>query len=247
MNTDKLHLLAFAAHPDDSELSCSGTLYTHAQKGFKVGVADLTQGELGSRGTIETRQIEAANASKILGLHARANLGLRDGFFQNSEAEQIKLIEVLRHFQPEIVLINAPTDRHPDHGKGAIIAKDACFLSGLRKIETSYNGQIQAPWRPKRVFHYIQDKFLEPDFVVDISSSFEVKMQAIKAFETQFFNEQVDGPQTYISSASFLDVIEARAREMGRRIGCQYGEGFINTGQTIGLNSLFDQILPDLT
>lgn len=247
MNKNKLDILAFAAHPDDTELACSGTLYKHILQGKKVGVVDLTAGELGSRGTADTRKVEAAAAAEILGLSARVNLQLEDGFFQNTRKEQLRLIEMLRHFQPEIVLINAPKDRHPDHGKGAQLAMDACFLSGLIKIETSFENQAQHPWRPKRVFHYIQDLYLEPSFVVNISDEFATKMNAIKAFTTQFTNNSIDGPPTYINSDAFLLGIESRAREMGKKIGADYGEGFIITGHAIGLESLFDQILPKMT
>jgi N-acetylglucosamine malate deacetylase 1 len=247
MNPHKLDILVFAAHPDDAELAVSGTLLKHHSLGYKTGIADLTLGELGSRGTPETRMDEAANASEILKLSQRVNLGLADGFFQNDKAAQIKLIEVIRYFQPEIIFINAPTDRHPDHGKGAQLAKDACFLSGLIKIETSYKGAAQMHWRAKRVFHYIQDKYLEPDFVVDISDFFEQKMEAIQAYKTQFNAKNGDGPATYISSDIFIESIKARAQEMGKKIGVAYGEGFINTGHSIGFNNIFDQVLPELT
>jgi N-acetylglucosamine malate deacetylase 1 len=244
----QLDLLAFGAHPDDVELACAGTIYKHLQLGFKVGIVDLTQGELGSRGTAETRKQESDAASKLLGLTIRDNLGLEDGFFENNKANQLKVIKALRKYRPNIVLINAPTDRHPDHGKGALLLKDACFLSGLIKIETFDNEQNQAPWRPKKVFHYIQDQFIEPSLVIDISNEFNIKMQAIQCYGTQFLSKDNDGgPTTYISTGGFMEGLKARAIDLGKRIGVSYGEGFINVGSSIGLNSLFDQVLPDLT
>ncbi len=245
----KLDLLAFAAHPDDAELACSGTLYKHAQMGKKVGVIDLTQGELGSRGTPQTRAAETAESTAILGLHIRENLGLDDGFFTNNKENQLKVIAALRTYQPEIVLINAPTDRHPDHGKGAQLLKDACFYSGLIKITTvDKEGNSQKPWRPKRIFHYIQDMDLEPTLLIDITAAFETKMKSIQCFTTQFFDANSnDGPKTYISGQNFLNGIEARAALYGKRIGVKYAEGFIQAGSTMGLNSMFDMILPELT
>jgi bacillithiol biosynthesis deacetylase BshB1 len=218
----KLDILVMAAHPDDAELSCAGTIIKHIAAGKKVGIVDFTRGELGTRGTPEIRLQESADATKILGLHVRENLGIRDGFFRNDEETQLKLIEVIRKYQPEIVLANALEDRHPDHGKGAQLAIDACFLSGLRQIKT---GDLPA-WRPAQVYHYIQDRYLEPDFVVDISSQWDQKEAAIRAFKSQFFDPNSSEPASYISSPDFLNFIQARAMEMGHKIGVKYGEGF---------------------
>lgn len=218
----KLDILVMAAHPDDAELSCSGTILKHVASGKKVGIIDFTRGELGTRGTPEIRLQESTDATKILGLHARENLGIRDGFFRNDEESQLKLIEVIRKYQPDIVLANALEDRHPDHGKGAQLAIDACFLSGLRQIKT---GDLPA-WRPTQVYHYIQDRYIEPDFVVDISAHWDQKETAIRAFKSQFFDPSSMEPASYISSPDFLHFIQARAMEMGHKIGVKYGEGF---------------------
>jgi len=218
----KLDILVMAAHPDDAELSCSGTILKHIAAGKKVGIVDFTRGELGTRGTPEIRLQESADATKILGLHARENLGIRDGFFRNDEETQLKLIEIIRKYQPDIVLANALVDRHPDHGKGAQLAIDACFLSGLRQIKT---GDLSA-WRPAQVYHYIQDRYIEPDFVVDISAHWDQKEAAIRAFKSQFFDPSSKEPASYISSPDFLNFIQARAMEMGHKIGVKYGEGF---------------------
>jgi bacillithiol biosynthesis deacetylase BshB1 len=222
----KLDILVMAAHPDDAELSCSGTILKHITAGKKVGIVDFTRGELGTRGTPEIRLQESADATKILGLHARENLGIRDGFFRNDEKTQLKLIEIIRKYQPDIVLANALVDRHPDHGKGAQLAIDACFLSGLRQIKT---GDLSA-WRPAQVYHYIQDRYLEPDFVVDISAHWDQKEAAIRAFKSQFFDPNSTEPTSYISSPDFLNFIQARAMEMGHKIGVKYGEGFQKQG-----------------
>ncbi len=240
----KLDILAIGVHPDDVELGCSGAIINEINKGKKVGILDLTQGELGSRGSIETRYDEAAKAAKILGVHARENLKMRDGFFKNDEANQIKLIEALRKYQPEIVLANSLSDRHPDHGRAGKLIAETCFLSGLIKIETKdEKGKVQEAWRPKYVFHYIQDNYIEPDFIVDISDVFEQRMEAIKAYTTQFYNpeNEDDGPQTYISTPDFLESIVARARMMGKKIGVRYGEGF-NSEKRIGVSGFDAQI-----
>lgn len=233
----KLDILVMAAHPDDAELAVSGTIAAAIAQGKKVGIVDFTRGELGTRGTPEIRLAESAEASQILGIHARVNLELADGFFQNNQESQLKLIEVIRAFQPEIVLANALEDRHPDHGKGAQLAIDACFLSGLRKIETTYEGVKQTEWRPKQLFHYIQDRYLTPDFVIDISKHWATKEASIRAFRSQFFDPNSTEPASYISSPEFLNFIEARAREMGHKIGVQYGEGF-QTQKTIAIHDL---------
>mgnify|MGYP000897093923 CR=1 FL=1 len=233
----KLDVLAFGVHPDDVELSCSGTLMVEKSRGKKTGIVDLTEGELGTRGNVETRYQEAAEAALILGVDARENLRLPDGFFRNDEAHQRKVIEAIRKYKPEVVLCNAPKDRHPDHGRSASLVADAAFLAGLAKIETTYNSEQQEAWRPKYVLHYIQDRYLEPDFVVDISDVFERKIEAIKAYKTQFHNPDVEGPQTYISTPGFLDSIVYRYKMFGKMIGVQYAEGFISE-KMIGLKSL---------
>jgi N-acetylglucosamine malate deacetylase 1 len=233
----KLDILVIAAHPDDAELACSGTMRKHLALGKKIGIVDLTRGELGTRGTPEIRLEESAAATEILGIQVRENIGLADGFFQNEPASQLKLIEVIRAYQPEIVFANALEDRHPDHGKGAQLAIDACFLSGLRKIDTHRDGQKQAEWRPKHVFHYIQDQYLEPDFVIDITEHWKTKEAAIRAFRSQFFDPNSNEPASYISNPDFLHFIEARAREMGHKIGVTYGEGF-QTQKTLAIQDL---------
>ena len=236
---EKLDILAIAAHPDDAELSCAGTLMQHAAKGYKVGILDLTKGEKGTRGTPELRLLESNNASSIIGLSARVNIGLADCFFQNDQASQLKVIEQIRRFQPEIVFCNAPEDRHPDHGKGAKIAIDSCFYSGLAKIETTLNGQRQQAWRPSQVYHYIQDRLLTPDFVMDITPFWERKREAIKAYSSQFYDPNSDEPETYISTSAFWDFLEGRAREMGHYISVPFGEGFIKT-KMLAPKNVFD-------
>ena len=236
----KLDILVMAAHPDDAELSCSGTILSYIAQGKKVGIVDFTRGEMGTRGTPEIRLQESNDATKILGLHARENLGLADGFFQNDQASQLILMEVIRRYRPEIVLANALEDRHPDHGKGAKLAIDTCFLSGLRMIHTtdSHSKSEQAAWRPKHVYHYIQDRYLEPDFVIDITEHWESKEQSIRAFKSQFFDPTSKEPNSYISSPDFLSFIQARAQEMGHKIGVKYGEGF-QSQKTMQVTNLF--------
>lgn len=236
----KLDILILAAHPDDAELGAGGTIAAHVAKGRKVGVIDLTRGELGTRGTPETRASEAAEGAKILGLSVRENLGLADGFFRNDEEHQRRVIQAVRKYQPEIVLANAIQDRHSDHGKGAELAYDSCFLSGLTKIETrDEQGNVQQVWRPKVVYHYIQSQFIEPDFIVDVTPHWETKINAIKAFKTQFFDPDSKAPTTYISTPEFLNMVEARAIEFGHAIGVKYGEGF-TVRRYPGVNDLFD-------
>lgn len=224
----KLDILAFGAHPDDIELSCAGTLLVEKNKGKKVGIIDLTQGELGTRGNAEIRRQEAAAAAKILQINVRENLAMADGFFKNDEAHQRQIITVIRRYQPDIIFCNAPEDRHPDHGKSAQLLEDAVFLSGLRKIETYQDGQLQTVWRPTYVFNYLQDRYLKPDFVIDISSVMEQKIAAIKAYGTQFYNPDLDEPSTYISTPDFLDSIVYRSKMLGKMIGVSHAEGFIS-------------------
>jgi len=224
----KLDVLAFGVHPDDVELSCAGVLLVEKKNGKKTGIIDLTQGELGTRGTAATRKIEAAAAAKILGVDIRENLKMADGFFENNEAHQRKIITALRTYQPEIVLCNAPSDRHPDHGRSAKLVADAAFLSGLKKIETRVNRKVQEAWRPKYVFNYVQDKLLIPDFVIDITPVFEKKLEAIKAYGTQFHGTSSDEPQTYISTPDFLESVIYRHKWFGKMIGVKYAEGFIS-------------------
>jgi bacillithiol biosynthesis deacetylase BshB1 len=238
---NKLDILVFAAHPDDAELGCSGTIASHISKGKKVGIVDLTQGEMGTRGTPEIRLQESANASRILKLSARENLGFKDIYFQDDEFHQLKMIEMIRKYQPEIILANAISDRHPDHGKGSNLATHACFMSGLRKIETTYEGEIQAPWRPKAVYHYIQNNYIEPDFVVDITPFWETKIESIQAFKSQFHDPNSQEPNSFISDPDFLPFIESRAREYGHKILVKYGEGF-TTERMPGVVDLFDLI-----
>jgi N-acetylglucosamine malate deacetylase 1 len=241
----KLDILAFGVHPDDVELSCAGVLLVEKLNGKKTGIIDLTQGELGTRGTAATRKVEAANAAKILGIDVRENLEMADGFFANDEAHQRKMITALRKYKPEIVLCNAPKDRHPDHGRSANLAADAAFLSGLSKIETTANGIQQQAWKPKYVFNYIQDKFLTPDFVIDITHVFEQKIEAIKAFTTQFNSLDSKEPQTYISTPDFLDSVVYRHKWFGKMIGVKYAEGFISE-KMIGFNN-FNAFIKQIT
>ncbi len=235
--TDKVDILVFAAHPDDAELSCAGTIMKHIAQGKTVAIVDLTQGELGSRGTISSRYEEAKNASEIMGISFRENLKMNDGWFEINEENKRLIIEQIRHFQPEIVLANALMDRHPDHGRGGKLVSEACFLAGLRKIETSLNGESQKHHRPKAVYHYIQDYYIKPDFVVDVSSFVERKIDAIKAYKTQFFDADSSAPQTPISGEDFFDFIKGRMKEMGRPAGMKFAEGF-TTERFIGVDDL---------
>ncbi len=228
--------MAIGAHPDDVELGCGGTVAKMVAEGKKVGILDLTRGELGTRGTAETRKNEAAAAAEILGVEFRENLGFKDGFFVNDEKHQLKLIEVIRKYRPEIILCNAVEDRHIDHGKGADLVESACFLSGLRKIETG-----QEAWRPKHIFHYIQWYPLTPDFVMDISGYLEKKKEAVFAFKTQFFDPKNEEPNTPISSKLFQESIENRAKDLGMLIGSEAGEGFMLKGY-LGLKN-FESLL----
>ncbi len=235
----KLDILVLASHPDDAELCTGGTLAKHIALGYKAGIVDFTRGELGTRGTVEIRAQEAARASEILGLSARENLGFADGFFRNDEAHQREVIRIIRKYQPDIVLANAIYDRHSDHGRAAELAADACFLSGLARVETSLDGAAQKPWRPKAVYHYIQSQFIEPDLIVDISDFWEQKVASYMAYKSQVFDPASKEPETYISSPQFLKLIEARAVEFGNAIGTKYGEGF-TVRRYPGVKSLLD-------
>ena len=238
---EKFDILAFGVHPDDVELGCSGTILASVAEGKKVGIIDLTRGELGTRGSAEIRRQEAANAAKVLQVTARENLEMADGFFQNDETHQLKIIEVIRKYRPEIILCNSTEDRHPDHGRSAQLVEAAAFLSGLRKIGTSYQGGKQQEWRPKYVFHYLQDRFLQPDFVFDISDFIEDKLKSVLCYKTQFYNPDLDEPETYISSPDFFDAVKARAMMLGKRIGVKYAEGYI-TKKMVGIKS-FDSLI----
>lgn len=235
----KLDILAFGAHPDDVELGCGGTIAKEIALGKKVGIVDLTRGELGTRGTAEIRDKEANAAAQILGVSVRENLHMRDGFFINDEEHQMKIIKMIRKYQPEIVLCNAIDDRHIDHGKGSRLVSDACFLSGLLKIETVLNGENQSAWRPKLVYHYIQWKNIEPDFVVDITGYTDKKADAIMAYSSQFYNPNTNEPATPIATKNFLDSIHYRAQDLGRLIGTDYAEGF-TVERYVAVNSLGD-------
>lgn len=237
----KLDILAIAVHPDDVELGCAGTLMIHAQQGMKVGVVDLTRGELGSRGTPELRAQEAQAAAKIMGLEVRENLGLADGFFRNDTMEQMAIITAIRKYRPEIVLANAMDDRHPDHGRAGKLIADSCFLAGLRKIETTADGQAQEAWRPKQVFHFLQDRYHQPDFVIDITPVMERKLEAIKSFSSQFLAPKDHEPQTYISGSGFFDSVIYRAKMLGKMVGVEYAEGY-TSAKMIGIRSLADVI-----
>ena len=235
----KLDLLIFAAHPDDAELGCSGTILRSIAAGKKVGIVDLTRGELGTRGTAETRDAETAASSRILGLHVRENLEMRDGFFRNDEEHQIKIIQMIRKYTPEIVFSNAMHDRHPDHGKASDLVNDALFLAGLPKIRTEIDGVQQDAFRPRLLFQYLQDRYIEPNIIVDVTEFWDKKMECIRAFKTQFFNPDSDEKETYISTPSFLKVVEARSRDLGKAIGAEHAEGFTSR-KLLGIDNLFD-------
>ena len=241
----KLHILAIAAHPDDIELGAAGTLIKHARMGQAVGILDLTMGELGTRGSGELRLQEAQDAAKAMGLSVRENVGMEDGFFKNDKEHQLKLVQYIRKYQPDIIIANALEDRHPDHGKGGRLIADACFLAGLRKIETRYEAKSQEPWRPKRVFHMIQDRFLEPTFVVDITDCMDQKMEAILCYKSQFHDPSSKEPMTYIASNDFLDKVKARHSLLGKRIGTTYAEGYISENVP-GIDNLDQLIYPKM-
>ncbi len=237
----KLDILAIGAHPDDVEMSCGATLAKEIAAGKKVGILDLTRGDLGTRGSAEIRAEEAAAAAAILGVEIRENLALADGFFQNNKEAQLTVIRMLRKYRPEVVFCNAVDDRHIDHGKGSSLVSDACFLSGLRKIATELEGRAQEAWRPKQVYHYIQWKELTPDFVVDVTGFMEQKLEAVFAYKSQFYNAKSDEPDTPISSKNATDSLRYRNRNLGRLIGTEYAEGF-TVERLVAVDSIFDLI-----
>ncbi|GLB49537.1 bacillithiol biosynthesis deacetylase BshB1 [Neptunitalea sp. Y10] len=237
----KLDILAFGAHPDDVELGCAGTLAKEIANGKKVGIVDLTQGELGTRGSAELRMVEAANAAKVMGVSARENLKMADGFFVNDKEHQLEVIKMLRKYKPEMVICNAVRDRHIDHGKGSNLVSDACFLSGLRKIETVLNGEKQEAWRPKVVYHYLQWRDDKPDFIVDITGYMDTKIEAIKAYKSQFYDPNSDEPETPITSKTFFDSLTYRAEDLGRIANVKYAEGF-TTERYITVDKISDLI-----
>lgn len=240
----KLDLLVIAVHPDDAELGVGGTIAKYVAEGKKVGIVDLTRGELGTRGTAETRDREANDAASILGLTVRDNLALRDGFFNNSEEDKLAVIRAIRQYQPEIIITNAITDRHPDHGRAGHMVSEACFLSGLRKIETSYDGVLQESHRPRLVLQMIQDYYIKPDIVMDITDFYAIKEKSILAYKTQFYTGEESGsdePQTYISNPDFMESTAARAREFGRSIQVKYAEGF-TVKKILGVDDIFHLI-----
>lgn len=237
----KIDILAIGAHPDDVELGCAATLAKEISNGKKVGVLDLTRGELGTRGSAEIRSKEAEKAAEILGVKFRHNLEFSDAFFVNNVASQLEIIKMIRKYQPEIVLCNAIDDRHIDHGKASKLASDACFLSGLQKIETVLDGNHQKAWRPKQVYHYIQWKNIVPDFVVDVTGFMEKKLEAVFAYKSQFHQKEADEPDTPISSTNFRDSITYRAQDLGRLIGTEYGEGY-TAERYPAVDSIFDLI-----
>lgn len=237
----KIDILAVGIHPDDIELSCSGTIAKHIAMGKTVGILDLTRGELGTRGNAVLRTKEANDSAKILGVSFRTQLNFKDGFFENNEAHQKEIIQQIRKHQPEIVLCNAVSDRHPDHGRSAKLVADACFYSGLIKIETQLENVIQKAWRPKAIYHYIQDQYIHPDFVIDITEFYDVKHKSIMAFSSQFFNTNSNEPETPISSKEFLESLNSKMSLWGRAIGVKYAEGY-TVCRYPGVNNLFDLI-----
>jgi len=237
MKLDGIDLLVFAAHPDDAELSCAGAILSVTQNGGSAVIVDLTKGELGTRGTILTRQAEADAAGKILGLGERWNLGLEDGWLANTKENKLPMMAAIRHFRPKILMANALEDRHPDHGNAATLADEAWFLAGLTKIETMHNGVAQSSFRPERILHYVQDRYIHPDVVLDISPYMEQKIESVLAYKSQFYDPNSKEPETYISGKSFIDGVKARARSIGQLIGVEYGEGFTSR-KKLGVRSL---------
>lgn len=239
MSDTKVDILAIGVHPDDVELSCSGTIIKHIALGKKVAIVDLTRGELGTRGSGDIRLKESAAAAAIMGVSYRENLGMRDGYFEHNEANINKIIRMIRKYRPEIVLANAVSDRHPDHGRAAKLVADVCFYAGLRKIQTEIDDRPQKEWRPKALYHYIQDNTLHPDLIIDVTGHTEKKFESIMAYKTQFFDPSSGEPTTPISSQAFLDILKGRMQMWGRVIGTEFGEGY-NVARTPGVDSLFD-------
>ncbi|MCF6214093.1 MAG: bacillithiol biosynthesis deacetylase BshB1 [Flavobacteriaceae bacterium] len=237
----KLDILAIGAHPDDVELGCGATVAKAIAEGKRVGILDLTRGELGTRGSAEIRDKEAAASAKILGISVRENLAFNDGFFVNDKTHQLEVIKIIRKYKPKIVLCNAVADRHIDHSKGSSLVSDACFLSGLVKVETNLDGTVQKVWRPKHVYHYIQWQNLEPDFVVDVGEFIKIKLASVKAYSSQFYDPNNNEPASPITSKNFLDSITYRAQDLGRLIGADYAEGF-TVERFVAVKSLDDLI-----
>jgi bacillithiol biosynthesis deacetylase BshB1 len=237
----KIDLLVFAAHPDDAELGCGGTIANLTATGKKVGIIDLTEGEMSTRGNRDTRRAEAAVATEILGVSVRENLGLKDVFFKNDWPQQEQIIRMIRRYRPELIIANALADRHPDHGRASGLVEQAVFMAGLKKIETFDGPEIQVPYRPLIVYHYIQNDYIEPDIIVDVTAGWDKKVAAIRAFQSQFHDPDSHEPETFISNPEFLNFIEARSREFGHRIGVEHGEGFTSNKKP-GVKDLFDLI-----
>jgi N-acetylglucosamine malate deacetylase 1 len=235
----KLDILAFAAHPDDVEISCGGTILKHIAEGRKIGIIDLTHGELGTRGSGELRLQEAEASKNILGVQVRENLGMADGFFAIDKEHKLRIVEMVRKYRPQIVLANSIEDRHPDHGRASQLVSEACFLSGLSKVKTTLDGKDQEAWRPDVVYHYIQDRYIRPDLVIDVSPYLELKLEAIRAYSSQFYDPNSDAPETPISRSDFFAFLRSRAKEFGRPIGVEYAEGFTSE-RHLGVRSLFD-------
>lgn len=235
----KLDILAFGAHPDDVEISSGATLLRYAKEGKSIGIIDLTEGELGTRGSVEKRYSEAEKASKLMGLKIRENLNLGDGFFEHSKENKLKIIECLRKYQPDLVLANSVHDRHPDHAKGAVLVSEACFLSGLKKIETSLNGVQQEAHRPRMLLHYIQDYYIQPDVILDVTDTGKEKIDLIKCYDSQFFNPKSKDPKTPISGEAFFAYLEGRMLSLGRELGVTYGEGY-TIDRSLGIDDLFN-------
>ncbi|MEQ9297304.1 MAG: bacillithiol biosynthesis deacetylase BshB1 [Cyclobacteriaceae bacterium] len=235
----KLDILVIAAHPDDAELSAGGTIISNIAKGRKVGIVDLTRGEMGTRGTPEIRLNEAASAGELMGVSVRDNLEFEDAFFLNDREHQLAIAKKIRTYRPDIVIANAVSDRHPDHGKGSALISQACFISGLKRVETAVDGEVQEAWRPKNVYHMIQSNFITPDFVVDVSDYWEQKMDAVRAYKSQFFDPDSKEPETFISTPAFMNLIESRGVEMGQPVGFKYAEGF-TIEKRMGIKDLFE-------
>lgn len=235
----KLDILVIAAHPDDAELSAGGTIISNVAKGRKVGIVDLTRGEMGTRGTPEIRLKEAASAGELMGVSVRDNLEFEDAFFVNDREHQLAIAKKIRAYRPNIVIANAVSDRHPDHGKGSALISQACFISGLKRVETEVDGKTQEAWRPKNVYHMIQSNFIAPDFVVDVSEYWEQKMDAVRAYKSQFFDPDSKEPETFISTPAFMNLIESRGVEMGQPVGFKYAEGF-TIEKRMGIKDLFE-------